>query len=116
MAVDRIEILLNVELDDGGVLAPFHAGDPHVVLHVERGPDGPLPVLTRKRTVDEHGPVNALQLLMNGELDNLVPELWDVEAPRLRLRDRLVPIRARPVFLLSLGGVGSRPNGLERPP
>ena len=84
------------------------------MLYVERGPDGPLPVLTRKRTVDEHGPVNALQLLMNGELDNLVPELWDVEAPRLRLRDRLVTIGAGVVFLLSL--LRARADRLELPP
>ena len=66
--------------------------------------------------VNEHGPENALQFLMNGKLDNLVPELWNVEAPRLWLRDRLMPIWARPVFLLTLGGVWPYLDGLERPP
>ncbi len=116
MAVDRVKILLDVELDDGGIFAPLHTGDPHVMLHVERGTDGALPVLTRKRTIDEHGPEDALQLLMDGELDDLVSELWDVKAPRLRLRDRLMPIWARPIFFLTLGGVWPRPNGLEPPP
>lgn len=86
------------------------------MLHVERGPDGAPSVLTRKRTVNEHGPENALQFLMNGKLDDLVPELWNVEAPRLWLRDRLMPIWARPVFLLTLGGVWPYLDGLERPP
>ena len=59
-AVDGIKELSGVDLDDRRVVAPFHPGDPHVVLHLEGGADRASPVLASKRAVDEHGPEHAL--------------------------------------------------------
>lgn len=68
------------------------------MLHIERGPDGASSVLAREGAVDKHGPEDVLQLLVDDKLDNLVPELRDMEAPGLRLCDRLMTVWAGAVF------------------
>ena len=98
MAVDAIEKLLDVDLDDRCLVAPFHAGDPHVVLHVERRPDGALAVHTGEGTVNEDGAEKVLELLMDDKLHDLIPKVRYVEAPGLRLRDRPVTVRAGTVL------------------
>ena len=47
-AVDAVEKLADVDLDDRRLVAPLHAGDPHVMLYVEGGSDGAFSVHTRK--------------------------------------------------------------------
>ena len=116
MAVDRIEKLFHVDLYDGSFVAPLHPGDPHVVLHIQRGPDGPFPVKTRIGAVYKYGPVDVLQGFMDGSLHDLVPELWNVEAALLWLRDRPVTIGARDILLLSLIWVWPRFDRRELTP
>ena len=77
VAVDGVEELPGVYFNDGHIVAPLHAGDPHVVLHLEGGADRASPVLASERSVDEHGPEDVLQLLMDDELHHLVAESRD---------------------------------------
>ena len=116
MAVDRIEKLFHVDLYDGSFVAPLHPGDPHVVLHIQRGPDGPFPVKTRIGAVYKYGPVDVLQGFMDGSLHDLVPELRNVEAALFWLRDRPVTIGARDILLLSLIWVWPRFDRRELTP
>ena len=93
-----------------------HPGDPHVVLHIQRGPDGPFPVKTRIGAVYKYGPVDVLQGFMDGSLHDLVPELRNVEAALFWLRDRPVTIGARDILLLSLIWVWPRFDRRELTP
>lgn len=47
-AVDAVEILFNIDLDDRCFIAPLHASHPHIVLHIECSADRPLSVHTGK--------------------------------------------------------------------
>ena len=98
VAVDGVEELPGVNLDDGHVVAPFHTSDPHVVLHFEGSADWALPVLASERAIDEHGPKHVLQLLVDDELHHLVAELRDGEVSPFWLRDDGEMIRARRVL------------------
>ena len=72
------------------------------MLHIQRGPDGPLPVETRIRAVYKYRAIDVLQNFMDGSLYDLVPELRNVEAALLWLLNHSVAIGARNILLLPL--------------
>ena len=97
-AVDRIEKLPGVDLDNCSIVAPFHACYPHVVLNLEGRSYRPFTILAREGAVDKDGPEDVLQLLMDDKLHDLVSELRDVEVSLFRLCYLPIVIGPRVIF------------------
>lgn len=98
LAVNAVKILFDIDLDNRGIIAPFHASDSHIMLHIERCPNRAFAIHTRKGTVNEHRSKKILQFFVNGELNDLVPEMRYVEAARLWFCNCPMPIRPRSIL------------------